>query len=94
MTLRLILIIYVMKSRSRKDVKILAYELGHAFQMAMFNQNNSIPDFILPTKEAYNIKKSLYKIILIFDKSNFLVKLTERVLCWKIVELRRQLFFY
>ena len=61
MTLGLILIIYVMKSRSRKDVKILAYELGHAFQMAMFNQNNSIPEFILPTKEASNIKNPYIK---------------------------------
>ncbi|MFJ8101648.1 M3 family oligoendopeptidase [Lysinibacillus sp. NPDC096212] len=40
---------------SRKDVKVLAHEFGHAFQMAIFNQNNNIPEFILPTKEACEI---------------------------------------
>lgn len=40
---------------SRKDVKVLAHEFGHAFQMAIFNQNNTIPEYILPTKEACEI---------------------------------------
>ncbi|MED4886411.1 M3 family metallopeptidase [Lysinibacillus fusiformis] len=40
---------------SRKDIKVLAHEFGHAFQMAIFNQNNIIPEYILPTKEACEI---------------------------------------
>lgn len=40
---------------SRRDVKVLAHEFGHAFQMAVFNRNNEIPEYILPTKEACEI---------------------------------------
>ena len=40
---------------SRKDVKILGHEFGHAFQMAIFSRENNIPEYILPTKEACEI---------------------------------------
>jgi M3 family oligoendopeptidase len=40
---------------SRKDVKVLGHEFGHALQMAVFNQKNEIPEYILPTKEACEI---------------------------------------
>jgi M3 family oligoendopeptidase len=40
---------------SRRDIKVLAHEFGHAFQMATFNRNNEIPEYILPTKEACEI---------------------------------------
>lgn len=39
----------------RKDVKVLAHEFGHAFQMAVSNQNNNIQEYIIPTKEACEI---------------------------------------
>lgn len=40
---------------TRKDIKVLSHEFGHAWQMHLFNQRNSIPEYILPTKEACEI---------------------------------------
>ncbi|UXH44017.1 M3 family oligoendopeptidase [Rossellomorea vietnamensis] len=40
---------------TRKDVKVLSHEFGHAWQMYLFNQRNRIPEYILPTKEACEI---------------------------------------
>ncbi|MCA1057630.1 M3 family oligoendopeptidase [Rossellomorea aquimaris] len=40
---------------TRKDMKVLSHEFGHAWQMYLFNQRNSIPEYILPTKEACEI---------------------------------------
>ncbi|MCR8848395.1 M3 family oligoendopeptidase [Rossellomorea sp. SC111] len=40
---------------TRKDIKVLSHEFGHAWQMYLFNQRNSIPEYILPTKEACEI---------------------------------------
>ncbi|WP_226673442.1 M3 family oligoendopeptidase [Rossellomorea aquimaris] len=40
---------------TRKDMKVLSHEFGHAWQMYLFNERNSIPEYILPTKEACEI---------------------------------------
>ncbi|PFG05302.1 M3 family oligoendopeptidase [Bacillus sp. es.034] len=40
---------------TRKDMKVLSHEFGHAWQMYLFNQRNCIPEYILPTKEACEI---------------------------------------
>lgn len=40
---------------TRNDVKVFSHEFGHAFQMYIYNRENEIPEYILPTKEACEI---------------------------------------
>ena len=49
---------------SRKDVKVVGHEFGHAFQMAVFNQKNNIPEYILPTKEACEISSKAMEFLI------------------------------
>ena len=47
--------IFANMNGTRKDIKVLGHEFGHAFQMSVFNEKNDIPEYILPTKEACEI---------------------------------------
>ncbi|MFD1737455.1 M3 family oligoendopeptidase [Bacillus salitolerans] len=47
--------IFANMNGTRKDIKVLSHEFGHAWQMYLFNQHNSIPEYILPTKEGCEI---------------------------------------
>jgi M3 family oligoendopeptidase len=47
--------IFANMNGTRKDIKVLSHEFGHAWQMYLYNQHNSIPEYILPTKEACEI---------------------------------------
>jgi M3 family oligoendopeptidase len=47
--------IFANMNGTRKDIKVLGHEFGHAFQMSIFNETNNIPEYILPTKEACEI---------------------------------------
>ncbi len=40
---------------TRNDVKVLGHEFGHTLQFYIFNKNNVIPEYIVPTKEASEI---------------------------------------
>ncbi|TYR77068.1 M3 family oligoendopeptidase [Rossellomorea vietnamensis] len=47
--------IFANMNGTRKDIKVLSHEFGHAWQMYLYNQHNNIPEYILPTKEACEI---------------------------------------
>ena len=47
--------IFANMNGTRKDVKVLSHEFGHAWQMYLYNQCNNIPEYILPTKEGCEI---------------------------------------
>ncbi|TMU85814.1 M3 family oligoendopeptidase [Bacillus sp. BHET2] len=47
--------IFASLNGTRKDIKVLSHEFGHAFQMSHFKEHHSIPEYIVPTKEACEI---------------------------------------